>query len=247
MNKFCSYVIATSFLVPFTIIGVTLNPEKAEAIGYWDTVKRKAVVVIDTALGNLTAEQEAEKIKAIDREYNNHKKQASVGGARKNGLVVAKYTLADLGSVETLTYIPIDPTTGLRTQTPLPFTFSSVRYDALLEPFTLDADQLNETSIRANLVTIGVSSDAANDFAVPFILQGFEPMILAFPLDANGNEVTGEFGLDGIAGSASNVLSTPEPTSTLSLLALGTLGAASTLKRKLKSSKSSEKETTKVS
>jgi hypothetical protein len=39
----------------------------------------------------------------------------------------------------------------------------------------------------------------------------------------------------------------PEPTSTLSLLALGTLGAASTLKRKLKSSKSSEKETTKVS
>jgi hypothetical protein len=39
----------------------------------------------------------------------------------------------------------------------------------------------------------------------------------------------------------------PEPTSTLSLLALGTLGAASTLKRKLKSSKPSEKETTKVS
>jgi hypothetical protein len=38
----------------------------------------------------------------------------------------------------------------------------------------------------------------------------------------------------------------PEPTSTLSLLALGTLGAASTLKRKLKPSKSTEKETTKV-
>jgi hypothetical protein len=40
--------------------------------------------------------------------------------------------------------------------------------------------------------------------------------------------------------------SVPEPTSTLSLLALGTLGAASTLKRKLKPSKSAEKETTKV-
>lgn len=37
-----------------------------------------------------------------------------------------------------------------------------------------------------------------------------------------------------------------EPTSTISLLALGTLGAASTLKRKLKSSKSTGKETTKV-
>ncbi|WP_260441833.1 PEP-CTERM sorting domain-containing protein [Microcystis aeruginosa] len=42
------------------------------------------------------------------------------------------------------------------------------------------------------------------------------------------------------------VTSVPEPTSTLSLLALGTLGAASTLKRKLKSSQSTEKETTKV-
>ncbi|MCZ8226719.1 MAG: PEP-CTERM sorting domain-containing protein [Microcystis sp. LE19-84.1B] len=38
----------------------------------------------------------------------------------------------------------------------------------------------------------------------------------------------------------------PEPNSTLSLLALGTLGAASTLKRKLKPSQSSEKETRKV-
>ena len=38
----------------------------------------------------------------------------------------------------------------------------------------------------------------------------------------------------------------PEPTSTLSLLALGTIGAASTLKRKLKPSQSTEKETTKV-
>ena len=38
----------------------------------------------------------------------------------------------------------------------------------------------------------------------------------------------------------------PEPTSTLSLLALGTLGAVSTLKRKLKPSKFTEKETRKV-
>ena len=39
---------------------------------------------------------------------------------------------------------------------------------------------------------------------------------------------------------------TPEPTSIISLFALGTLGAASTLKRKLKPSKSAEKETPKV-
>ena len=43
-----------------------------------------------------------------------------------------------------------------------------------------------------------------------------------------------------------NQVTTPEPTPILGFLALGTLGAASTLKRKLKPSKSTEKETTKV-
>jgi hypothetical protein len=55
-------------------------------------------------------------------------------------------------------------------------------------------------------------------------------------------------GLDNVilnAGVPENA-AVPEPTSTLSLLALGTLGTASTLKRKLKSSKSTEKEKTKV-
>jgi len=45
---------------------------------------------------------------------------------------------------------------------------------------------------------------------------------------------------------ALEAVATPEPSTFLSLLTLGTLGAASTLKRKLKSSKPSEKETTKV-
>ena len=45
---------------------------------------------------------------------------------------------------------------------------------------------------------------------------------------------------------SSDIQPVPEPSLSLGLLALGTLGAASTLKRKLKSSKSSEKETTKV-
>ena len=43
-----------------------------------------------------------------------------------------------------------------------------------------------------------------------------------------------------------SIRTVPEPTSTLGFLVLGTLGAASTLKRKLKTSKSTKKETTKV-
>jgi hypothetical protein len=52
----------------------------------------------------------------------------------------------------------------------------------------------------------------------------------------------------GIGSTSCNIFrKTPEFTSILSLLALGTLGTASTLKRKLKPSKLTEKETTKVS
>jgi hypothetical protein len=47
-------------------------------------------------------------------------------------------------------------------------------------------------------------------------------------------------------GELLGVQPVPEPTSTLGFLALGTIGAASTLKRKLKPSQSIEKETTKV-
>ena len=47
-------------------------------------------------------------------------------------------------------------------------------------------------------------------------------------------------------GTAQQVQQVPEPASLFGLGVLGTLGAASTLKRKLKPSKSAEKETTKV-
>ena len=53
----------------------------------------------------------------------------------------------------------------------------------------------------------------------------------------------------GCPGSCRGAIEVPEPSSTAGLLAIGSfgaLGAASTLKRKLKSSKPSEKETTKV-
>ncbi|MCU7244896.1 MAG: hypothetical protein NT917_17625 [Microcystis aeruginosa WS75] len=64
--------------------------------------------------------------------------------------------------------------------------------------------------------------------------------------DAGSADTFSSFNLTNWTATVKTV-STPEYTSTFSLLALGTLGAASTLKRKLKPSKSSEKETTTVS
>jgi hypothetical protein len=57
------------------------------------------------------------------------------------------------------------------------------------------------------------------------------------------------FSGNGVRGANNDYFITqvvPEPSSTLGFLALGTLGAASTLKRKLKSSKSIEEDATKV-
>jgi hypothetical protein len=52
-----------------------------------------------------------------------------------------------------------------------------------------------------------------------------------------------EFGFSVEVEDTITAVPVPEPTSTLGFIALGTLGAASTLKRKLESSKSPEKET----
>lgn len=91
---------------------------------------------------------------------------------------------------------------------------------------------------------------------------GSLPSGFSFSLESNGVslvgtnlfdiEVTDEISftnggtVDIPFGAELTDVSVPEPTSTLSLLALGTLGAGATLKRKLKPSKSTIKETTKV-
>ncbi len=65
-----------------------------------------------------------------------------------------------------------------------------------------------------------------------------------------GNLLTWKAFMDGIFTwniQTTTVPTVPEPSTILGLLTLGTLGAASTLKRKLKPSQSTEKETTKVS
>jgi hypothetical protein len=78
-------------------------------------------------------------------------------------------------------------------------------------------------------------------FTIDSITPGTD-MVSFLKIGANGiNDTTATLSLKFTPANA-----VPEPTSTLSLLALGTLGAASTLKRKLKPSQSTEKETTKV-
>jgi len=117
------------FLAIVAATGIGLVPTAATAATYWETVKKNLVVVIDTSLGNLTAEQEVDKINANWEEWYRQREaagQTSVGQSAIDGLYpIAGYDLTDLGTMESLTYFFIDPATGLRT-TPA-FAVSSVR------------------------------------------------------------------------------------------------------------------------
>ncbi len=144
--------------------------------------------------------------------------------AKDGNYPVNLYAWTDIGTTEILTYFFIDPETGLPTDPA--FTVAGVRYEALLNPPTLDKSLLTEQLIKDSLVVLGVSNDASSNFAFNFTLAGFEPMILAFPMDASGNDITGE----GTAGFASNVL-TPEPC-TLALVGVGAIGAVCMRRRR---------------
>jgi hypothetical protein len=105
-------------------------------------------------------------------------------------------------------------------------------------------------------------TDPTSQFSVPLIPSGWRinnPQTGLQPTDIQFQQVLGNLsairllgdwgngfettGLDNVVLSSAPI---PETSSTFSLLAFGTLGAGATLKRKLKSSKSTEKETTKV-
>jgi hypothetical protein len=92
---------------------------------------------------------------------------------------------------------------------------------------------------------IGQTFDFIDGFSseLPGVIAGFSEILFS-PSEGFFTENPATIQL--VATAKADGKTVPEPTSTLSLLALGTLGAASTLKRKLKPSKSTEKETTKV-
>ncbi|MCX6346174.1 MAG: hypothetical protein NT018_14070 [Armatimonadetes bacterium] len=189
------------------IAGVFLVPGMATAHSYWGTVVDNAAIVIDTSLGNMTAREE---VAAINQNWDHWNGLCSVTmpQVRMAGMSPVKnYSTADLGTVKVLTYRHIDPITGL----PVTPHFAaltpvvSVRYEALLEPFTEVKEEVTEATIKEHLTLLGTSTDSVNDFALNFTLPTtgcFEPIIIATPLDAGGLEITGDY----TTGTVSTVL-----------------------------------------
>jgi hypothetical protein len=115
------------------------------------------------------------------------------------------------------------------------FISRNVNFDALQAGGTIDFANFPQTLTRE----VGVGT---------YNTQSFTNLYQGGTLSTPGELPTGatDLGFRTDIHRWSVVVSTPETSSVTGLLALGTLGAASTLKRKLKSSKSTEKETTKI-
>ena len=148
-------------------MAIASAPTGAMAAGYWDTVVDNAAVVIDTALKNLTARQEVAMIRANWDKYYLTSAQANLPAVGQGSLAatypVLQYSPEQLGTTLTLNYFFADPATGALTSPP--FAVSSVEYEALLTPPTLNVNDLSQSLIEANLTVIGTSSDADNNFA----------------------------------------------------------------------------------
>ena len=149
--------------------------------------------------------------------------------------------------------------------TPNPFTNVNLTLTVNSNPFTLNtADTsfiygtgqflVNATSSTLTFNTANANGGNPADLSFVNSSTGLVDPLYAIGSDGNPGfegavgrllEVVAPVSLPVTFGTA-QAQQVPEPTSILGLLALGTLGAASTLKRKLKPSKSAEKETTKV-
>ena len=164
--------------------------------------------------------------------------------------------------------VPIGSYTINSTGTPNPFTNVNLTLTVNGTPFTLDTVVIPSGSIsgtgqflvNATSSTLTFNTANANGSNLAFLLFVNSSTGFSDPFYSIGSDNSPGFEI--AVGTSPNVLASvsfpvtfgtaqtaqqvPEPSSLFGLGVLGTLGAASTLKRKLKPSKSAEKETTKV-
>ena len=162
--------------------------------------------------------------------------------------------------------VPIGSYTINSTGTPNPFTNVNLTLTVNSNPFTLDAADTSQISgtgqflVNATSSTLTFNTANANGSNLAFLLFVNSSTGFSDPFYSIGSDNSPGFEI--AVGTSPNVLASvsfpvtfgtaqtaqqvPEPSSLFGLGVLGTLGAASTLKRKLKPSKSAEKETTKV-
>jgi|GEM_PF-6871219 len=218
-------------LITFSLVLGLIVGHASNASAISKDVYQEAVRIIrkESKEGKHSAATEVRVIVELLSRYLKMKDEKSVdllGFTLISGVPISKLSV---GTEVELTYGFIDP--SLSSDNPTEFDIlsptidiSSVFYEVNIDPDTND------------FIPIGTSFDAASNFSLPYVLSGFESQIHAIPFDSAGNPIFLDGGQgDNVAMAVSvNIEAVPEPTSTLSLLTLGTLGAAGLLRRKRK-------------
>jgi hypothetical protein len=151
------------------------------------------------------------------------------------------------------TYMAAVGTDFLPVSQPLPGSSVAITYDNLAGLVSLDYSLASPVNITQSQNFLALAFEFKKPFNATQILitnydkQGdYDINVSNFQCRSPDNQGVSCDGNPPVRGSSLTIVNVPEPTSTISLLALGTLGAASTLKRKLKPSTSSKKDDTKT-
>ncbi len=178
------------------VLALSLWPSSALADTLW-VLKAAAVAVIkwNSWKGDKTAGQERQLIRIICRQYEQKNTGFAIGDAMIGGVSLSN--LPD-GASTTLTFAFVDAETGNPVNVP---GVAGVRYEIQTDP----------PSDPPAFEVLGSSTDPASGFALPYVVSGFEPLIIAIPLDASGEpfELLGAGGDDVSRGLAINIFLVP--------------------------------------
>lgn len=171
---------------------------------YWQTVRDNAVVVLYTITGLMNPSEEIAAINENWDEYYGLRTEPTGQLKMDNDSIVFEYSPSEIGTPSILlTYSVVDPNTGHEVDlwegmdkveyysvdvVDIPENLGELMYD---HPNSMTYAAFHDR-IRDEWVKIEESSDSGSNFEVVYTMSEdeYEPIIIAFPLDADGHEIT---------------------------------------------------------
>lgn len=160
-------------------------------------------------------ESEEVLIMAADKEFEREQKTGSIRVIGRP-LIAGLYQVSsfDTGTQTSVSFQFFDPTTSQPVLDVCGGSTTTAPVVPCHPPVSSVAYSINTDPRIDFFSTLGASSDAASNFALPFTVTGFEPMIRATPLDSAGRPIfiAGFDGTNVASGTVVNVsFDVPEP------------------------------------
>jgi hypothetical protein len=163
----------------FVLMAALLHSAPAGAISDLELWLKTGEIRLDSFFGLLTQNEEDVALALLNNEHRRERELPPLPVPPLRGQVFNNFQLiphTQEGQLEILTYQLLDLITGLPASDPFGIAF--VSYEANTDPST-----------PLTFIPVGTSADALNDFALSWIIAGFEPTIRATPFNAAGSPI----------------------------------------------------------